>query len=73
MTATDELLQICPRTGIVRTDLGCLHCVYSVKLGGLWTCVFKEDTDDNHRPTHGGARDYRLSAGRADVSGDVRG
>lgn len=24
-----------------RTDLGCLHCAFSMKIGGVWTCWYK--------------------------------
>lgn len=41
----NELVNIthCPRTGNPRRDIGCLHCPFSLKLGGAWTCWFPQE------------------------------
>lgn len=41
----EKLPRICPRLCVTRTDNGCLHCAYLLKLGSLWACVYKEEED----------------------------
>ena len=56
MTEINDMRQ-CPRLDLPRVDTGCLHCGYSVKLGGVWLCVWKkvaiEAWNHRHEPTWG--------------------
>lgn len=44
MTAIiDKDMTWCPRLQCQRTDMGCLHCTWSAKLGEVWACWFEEN------------------------------